>query len=151
MFKENRRNTSTDTLIGAGTVAEGKMTSEANLRIEGEFHGEIACKGAVIIGEQGVAHSNISAQDVTLAGKVYGDIATTGRLIITSSGQLTGNMMTNHLIIQEGGMINGSCLMEQPANEAKPSSPHEKESATAAGKQDSKNANEERSRSKQAV
>ncbi|MCU6709191.1 polymer-forming cytoskeletal protein [Paenibacillus sp. J5C_2022] len=148
MFKENRRNASTDTLIGAGTVAEGKLTSEANLRIEGEYRGEIACKGAVIIGEQGVAHSNISAQDVTLAGKVYGDIVTTGRLIITSSGHITGNIMANHLIIQEGGMINGSCHMEPPASEAKPS--HEKESATASGKQDSK-ANEERSRSKQAV
>lgn len=148
MFKENRRNASTDTLIGAGTVAEGKMTSEANLRIEGEYHGEIACKGAVIIGEQGVAHSNINAQDVTLAGKVYGDIVTTGRLIITSSGQITGNIMTSHLIIQEGGIINGSCHMEQPASEAKP--PQEKDSAPASGKQDNK-ANEERSRSKQAV
>ncbi|RJX39438.1 polymer-forming cytoskeletal protein [Paenibacillus pinisoli] len=116
MFKENKRVIATDTLIGQGTLAEGKIVSEANLRIEGEYRGDIECKGDVIIGECGVARSNIIAQDVTLAGKLFGDIETKGRLIITASGQLVGNVTAHSLIIQDGGMLNGSCHMEQTAD-----------------------------------
>ncbi|WP_168123636.1 polymer-forming cytoskeletal protein [Paenibacillus sp. HB172176] len=112
MFKENKRLAAADTLIGQGTIAEGKMVSEANLRIEGEYRGDIECKGDVIIGECGVARSNIIAHDITLAGRLFGDIETKGRLIITSSGQITGNVKAHSLIIQDGGLINGSCHME---------------------------------------
>ncbi|MGO4540690.1 bactofilin family protein [Paenibacillus sp. 2TAB19] len=114
MFKENKRVIATDTLIGQGTLTEGKMVCEASLRIEGEYRGDIECKGNVIIGECGVARSNIIAQDVTVAGKVIGDITTKGRLIITASGQVNGNLYANILIVQDGGIINGSCQMEVP-------------------------------------
>ena len=50
MFKDNKRLGTTDTLIGQGTHIDGKLTSEAGIRIEGEYHGEIECKGDVIIG-----------------------------------------------------------------------------------------------------
>lgn len=120
MFKENKRVIATDTLIGQGTLAEGKIVSEANLRIEGEYRGDIECKGDVIIGECGVARSNIIAQDVTLAGKLFGDIETKGRLIITASGQLVGNVTAHSLIIQDGGMLNGSCHMEPADPKQKP-------------------------------
>lgn len=112
MFKENKRlSATTDTLIGQGTVSEGKMICDANLRIEGEHRGDIECKGDVIIGECGIARSNISARDITVAGKIFGDILTMGRLIITSSGHLTGNITAHTLIIQDGGMFNGNCYM----------------------------------------
>lgn len=114
MFKDSKRVVATDTLIGQGTLTEGKMVCDASLRIEGEYRGDIECKGNVIIGECGVARSNITAVDVTVAGKVFGDIMTKGRLIITSSGQLNGNLYANTLIIQDGGIINGSCQMDQP-------------------------------------
>ncbi|WP_029192313.1 bactofilin family protein [Paenibacillus harenae] len=115
MFKENKRHDATDTLIGQGTLGEGKMVCESNLRIEGEFRGEIECNGDVIIGEIGIVRSNITARDITVAGKVFGDIVTKGRLVITASGHLTGNITAATLIVQDGGKINGNCLMEQKA------------------------------------
>jgi cytoskeletal protein CcmA (bactofilin family) len=112
MFKDNKRLAATDTLIGQGTVSEGKMNCEASLRIEGEFRGDIECKADVIIGECGIARSSITARDITIAGKVYGDIVTKGRLIITSSGHLTGTITASTVIIQDGGRLNGMCHMD---------------------------------------
>ncbi|CAM4475675.1 bactofilin family protein [Paenibacillus tarimensis] len=119
MFKDHssKRLSVTDTLIGQGTVAEGKISCEAGLRVEGEYRGDITCKGDVIIGECGVARSNIEARDVTIAGKVYGDIQTTGRLTITSSGQLHGNVAAKALIILDGAVLNGSCRMNDKQSE----------------------------------
>lgn len=114
MFKENKRSAeTTDTLIGQGTVAEGKLECEANLRIEGQFQGEIHCQGQIIIGETGIATSTISGADVIVAGKVVGDIKTKGRLTITGSGRVDGNVDVSKLIIAEGGLLNGSSVMER--------------------------------------
>lgn len=110
MFKEKKA-AATDTLIGQGTITEGKMICEANLRIEGEYRGEIECRGDVTIGENGLVRSSIIAQDLTIAGKVYGDVTTKGRLIITASGHLSGSITANSLIIQEGGTISGTFQM----------------------------------------
>ncbi|GIP60118.1 polymer-forming cytoskeletal protein [Paenibacillus sp. FSL W8-0186] len=103
------------TLIGQGSVAEGKLECEASLRIEGSFRGEIDCQGQVVIGETGEAHSNIKGADIIVAGKVVGDIASQGRLTITSSGLVEGNVHVAKLVIVEGGLLNGSSQMEQPA------------------------------------
>ncbi|WP_341281410.1 polymer-forming cytoskeletal protein [Paenibacillus sp. FSL H8-0537] len=113
IFKENKRISPTDTLIGQGTHVEGKLICEAGLRIEGEYRGDIECAGDVIIGESGIARSNITAKDLTVAGKLFGDITTKGRLTITATGQITGNINAHSLIIQDGGSFNGSSHMER--------------------------------------
>lgn len=113
MFKQNKKTyQTTDTLIGQGSSAEGKLECDANLRIEGNFQGEIHCAGDVIVGETGEAISNIIAANVIVAGKVSGDISTQGRLTITKNGKIVGNVHVNNLIILEGGVLNGSSKME---------------------------------------
>lgn len=120
MFKDKKRYDSTDTLIGQGTHVDGTLISEAGLRIEGEYRGDIECKGDVIIGECGIARSNITARDVTVAGKVFGDITTKGRLTVTATGQLHGNVTASTLLIQDGGVFTGNCRMERaPVPEAR--------------------------------
>jgi cytoskeletal protein CcmA (bactofilin family) len=101
----------TDTLIGSSTICEGKIMSEASLRIEGQLHGDIECAGDITIGENAVVHSNIQARDVIVAGKVKGNIHTKGKLIVTSSGVLVGNIDVRSFIIQEGGIFQGSSAM----------------------------------------
>jgi cytoskeletal protein CcmA (bactofilin family) len=105
----------TDTLIGESTICEGKMISEASLRIEGQMHGDIECAGDITIGEKAVVQSNINARDVIIAGKVKGNVQTKGKLIVTSSGVLVGNIDVRSFIIQEGGIFQGSSSMNMPS------------------------------------
>lgn len=103
----------TDTLIGAGTEMNGFLKSQVGVRIEGAFYGDIESKGDIVIGEGGVAKSNITARNVTIAGKVYGDVHTLGKLIITPTGQLHGSSHAAILNVLVGGILNGSSKMEQ--------------------------------------
>jgi len=148
MFKESKRVVATDTLIGQGTIMEGKLISEANLRIEGEHRGDIECKGDIIVGECGIVRSNIEARDITLAGKLFGDIVAKGRLIITGTGQLHGCVTAHALIIQEGGTLNGSCHMEQQQDSKHRHGSADAEAAQA--KKDELKNNEARAKSRQA-
>lgn len=103
----------TDTLIGQGSLVEGKVQCETNLRVDGAIHGEIDCTGQVIIGESGEARSNIRGANIIVAGRVIGDVSTQGRLTITSSGQVDGNVSVAKLVILEGGLLNGVSTMEK--------------------------------------
>jgi cytoskeletal protein CcmA (bactofilin family) len=131
MFKDSSKRLSlTDTLIGQGTHAEGKMECEAGLRIEGEFRGDIDCHGDVIVGECGIARSNINARDVTIAGRVYGDVTTKGRLTITATGQVHGNINAQIFVMQDGGIFTGACRMERAQDNSRSRPLVEAESAS---------------------
>ncbi|MEW9702115.1 polymer-forming cytoskeletal protein [Paenibacillus sp. SI8] len=115
MFKNKKLSMNpnmTDTLIGEGTSFEGRIKSEASLRIEGSITGDIECLGDVIIGEHGSVKSNISARDVILAGTVQGNVVTKGKLTITSTGSLNGNITAASFIIEEGGLFQGTSKMD---------------------------------------
>jgi cytoskeletal protein CcmA (bactofilin family) len=106
----------TDTLIGESTICEGKLMSEASLRIEGQMNGDIECAGDITVGENAIVQSNISARDVVIAGKVKGDVHTRGKLIVTHTGSLFGNIDVHSFIIQEGGIFQGTSMMKQVAS-----------------------------------
>lgn len=111
MFRDNKKLTGTDTLIGQGTSFEGTIHTEANLRIEGQIKGNVSTLGEVVVGEYGIAHAQLEAQTLTIAGHVIGDVRVYGRLIITPSGSLEGNAQVQSIVIQEGGILNGLCQM----------------------------------------
>lgn len=111
----------TDTLIGEGSVFEGNITSQASLRIEGKLIGDIQCVGDVTVGERGIAHSGISARNVTVAGEVHGDIKATALLTVTSTGKLYGNVHCQSLVIAEGALFHGQSHMSASNEQDQPS------------------------------
>ncbi|MBB6638195.1 bactofilin family protein [Cohnella thailandensis] len=102
----------TDTLIGEGTVFDGKISSQASIRLEGEVNGDIDCEGDVIIGEKGLARSNVTARDIVLAGRIAGNVTAKGKLIIKSSGVLQGDLQAAELSVEPGGVLHGTSRME---------------------------------------
>ncbi len=127
----------TDTLIGEGTSFEGKIKSEAGLRVEGQMDGDIDCAGDVTIGENGVARSHIKARNVVIAGKVVGNVAATAKLTIKATGRLNGNLSALELSIESGGIFHGTSKMDaSAADEAAASS----EDRTASREQEAKSA-----------
>lgn len=104
---------STDTLIGEGSTFEGKITSAAGVRIEGQVIGDIDCEGDVTIGEKGTVESNIiTARNIIIAGTVNGNVQARQKLSITSKGKLRGNISAASLSIEEGSVFEGTSRME---------------------------------------
>lgn len=108
----------TDTLIGEGSTFEGKIRSRASVRLEGEITGDLECEGDVIIGEKGIARSNVTARNVVLAGTVQGNVSARGKLTIKSTGRLSGNLSAAELSIESGGFFKGISKMEDTTGAA---------------------------------
>ncbi len=117
----------TDTLVGEGTHFEGRIKSEASLRIEGMITGDIECTGDVTVGENGGVKSNISARNIIIAGSVHGNIMTKGILKITATGKLFGNTTAASLMIEEGGVFQGTSKMETKVTHSEKHEHDEKE------------------------
>lgn len=117
-----------DTVIGEGSVFEGKIRSQAGVRIEGTIHGDVESAGDVVIGEKGIVKSNIHARNVVIAGAVHGNVTAKESLTILTSGQLNGNSSASRLVVNEGAVFNGGSRMESKAPEGLelPSVPQEK-------------------------
>jgi cytoskeletal protein CcmA (bactofilin family) len=113
--KRKLDDSATDTIIGEGTVCEGKIMSEASLRIEGQVQGDIECAGDITIGERANVQSSITARDIIIAGTVKGNVTSKGKLTIMSTGQLIGNIDVRSFIIMEGGLFQGTSNMKAPA------------------------------------
>jgi cytoskeletal protein CcmA (bactofilin family) len=108
----------TDTLVGEGTVVEGKMISSGGIRVEGQVIGDLECEGDVTVGEHAVMKSNITAANITIAGQVSGNIIAKEKLVILPTGQLLGTIDVRSFTIMDGGVFQGTSKMEprQPDN-----------------------------------
>lgn len=120
MFKKKKIDVSkTDTLIGEGTTFEGKIVSQASIRIEGRVIGDIVCDGDLTVGEKAVVHSNMSARNITIAGEVHGDVKAIHKLSITATGKLYGNTSSAAITIDAGGIFTGTSQMTTDDSAAK--------------------------------
>jgi len=112
VFKNKKIDVSkTDTLVGEGTTFEGKIVSQASIRIEGRVIGDILCDGDLTIGEKAVVESNVKARNITIAGEVQGDVVAMNKLSITASGKLFGNIESSAFTIEAGGIFTGTSHM----------------------------------------
>ena len=100
-----------ENVLGASTRFEGRVTSDGNIRVDGIFEGSIETAGNVIIGEHARVMADIVANGVQVWGAVKGNITAAGRLEILSSGRVWGDIKVAALLIDEGGILRGQCIM----------------------------------------
>ncbi len=98
--------------LGKETTFQGKMTFEGVFRLDGKFEGEIFDSGTLIVGETANIKGKIGLQTLVINGRVDGDIYAKARVEIHATGKVYGTLSTPILTINEGGIFEGSCKME---------------------------------------
>ncbi|CAN5222549.1 hypothetical protein BH10ACI1_BH10ACI1_33410 [soil metagenome] len=98
--------------VGNGTVLTGETEFQAMLRIDGHLKGQITSdNGTLIIGSTGRVDANISVAKAIVNGIVNGDIIASEKIEFGPTAQVTGNIQTPRLIIEDGAMLEGKCSM----------------------------------------
>lgn len=98
-------------MIGEGTVFDGTLTSESDVRISGRVDGTLEVKGKVIVAQEGSVEGEIRAASLDVAGRVNGEIDVEERVVLKSSAVIEGNIQTARLVVEEGAEFNGTCRM----------------------------------------
>ncbi len=103
------------TVLGKGSVFEGKLLFEGAVRIDGEFSGEIRARGSLVVGETAHVAASVEADHVVVQGRVEGDLKATGLVQVLAPARVQGTLEAPQVEIQRGAVFNGTCVMaEQP-------------------------------------
>lgn len=113
LFKRDRIvvASSIDNHLGENTSFQGTIKSDGNIRIDGIVQGRIETAGNVIVGPEAKVLADIVAHTVQIWGAVRGNITAQGRLEILPSGRVWGDVQVLSMLIDEGGIYRGQCVM----------------------------------------
>jgi len=98
-------------IIGAGTVIEGDIKSDGDVRVDGTLNGSIFTKGKLVLGVTGMIDGEASCQNADISGTISGKIKITELLSLKGTSKLTGDINTSKLSIEPGANFSGSCTM----------------------------------------
>lgn len=132
--KDNRHLVDIVGLLGKGTSFDGKLFFEGTVRIDGKFSGEVETKGLLVIGDEAYVNARISAETIIIRGEYHGNITASKAIEIRGKGKLYGDIHTPSLIVDEGVIFEGNCIMACQENIEKKDNqepPEERKRATA--------------------
>ena len=109
---KNADGTSTSiNLIGAGTVIEGDIRSNGDIRIDGTVYGHVYSKAKVVIGSTGIIEGDVSSQNADISGTIKGKTVVNELTFLKSSSKVIGDIVTGKLVVEVGATFTGSCNM----------------------------------------
>ena len=94
-------------VIGKGTLIEGNIIADGDLRLEGTVRGDVSTKTTLIVAQGSIIEGNLIAQHAEIAGKVHGTVTSTGLLTIKSTGTIDGDVITTNLNVEAGSAFTG--------------------------------------------
>jgi cytoskeletal protein CcmA (bactofilin family) len=90
----------------AGTLVEGTVQADNDIRIDGTLKGTLICKGKVIIGPKGQIEGEIKAQNAVIEGMFKGVITIEDLLHVKESAHVEGEINTDKLSVNPGAKFN---------------------------------------------
>ena len=97
--------------LDRAAVFKGEMEFEDTMRIDGKFNGRITSKNELIVGESAHIEGDIHVGRIAISGTVVGKIVAAQRVEIHRNGKVYSDIETPALIIEEGAIFQGNCVM----------------------------------------
>jgi cytoskeletal protein CcmA (bactofilin family) len=105
-------------LIDRHTTVDGTLSTERDLRVDGQVLGTLQCGGVLFVAEGAEVDATVEAGAIVVSGTLSGTIVCRGRLEIRPTGAVRGTVQTGTLVIQEGALYEGQLKMEAPPQPA---------------------------------
>src|SRR5215469_4871330 len=95
--------------IGQGIRIKGEVTGTEDLFVDGFVEGKLnlAANCSLTIGPNGNIKADLVAREIIVRGRVEGKVIARDKLQIGSTGQITGEVQTNRLVIEDGATLRG--------------------------------------------
>jgi len=117
--------------IGKSVVVRGELSGSEDLYLDGEVEGSIELREHhLTIGPHGRVRASVNARDIVVHGQLNGNVQGTERVELKKSAVLTGDIVTQRIVIEDGAVFKGSIETRREA--AKPEPKRETVEAVAA-------------------
>jgi cytoskeletal protein CcmA (bactofilin family) len=96
-----------ESVLAAGLTIEGKIEGNGNVRVAGNFKGNVTVKGELTIEPGAKVEGEVSADAVLVGGDVRGQITASSRVELRESGVLVGDLKAGSLTVAAGSKMRG--------------------------------------------
>src|SRR6202521_2106565 len=95
--------------ISQGIKIKGEVTGSEDLFVDGVVEGKLnlTTNSCLTIGPNGSVKADVVAREVIVRGKIEGKITGRDRVQLWSTGQVTGEVQTDRLAIEDGALLRG--------------------------------------------
>ncbi|HEX4542165.1 MAG TPA: polymer-forming cytoskeletal protein [Candidatus Acidoferrum sp.] len=101
--------------ISQGIRIKGEVTGSEDLFVDGSVDGKLnIINGSLTIGPNGSVKADVSAREVIVRGKVEGNVTARDKVALWSTGQVTGEVRTDRLAIEDGALLRGKVEAGRP-------------------------------------
>ena len=100
------------TTIGKGfTIHAARFAcgDSESMHVDGTVIGNIDIDGVLILSESGRIDGNVNAGSTKISGRVSGNVTSRNALHLTATADVTGDILTTTLIVDDGAIFLGRC------------------------------------------
>lgn len=98
-------------MLGLGTIIEGNIKTEGDIRIDGKVIGNVQVNSKLAVGESGLIEGNIICKNASIEGHIKGNLQISELVFLRKTAVIDGDIMAAKLVVEEGAKINGKCTM----------------------------------------
>lgn len=130
-------------VISKGTLIQGDLICDGDLRIDGELKGTIRSRSKVMVGPEGLVDGDVECVHAEVLGCVKGSLKVQDHLYLRGNAKMEGDVLTTHFEMEPSVRFNGKCTMqdkvelssvtkreEKPAVSSQPAAPAIKVNST---------------------
>ena len=96
------------TITGDSAILDGKFKISQSIDIDCELKGKLTVEGKLTIQGNGFVSADVKTIEAEIIGKYEGNMEATGNVEIKETGIVVGNIKTDSLIINKGGIFSGN-------------------------------------------
>lgn len=97
---------------------EGLLTFRGSARLDGEFKGEIVCRGSLHLGVHARVTGTIEVDELIVSGSLEGEVTARERIQLTATARVKGVIRAPRLALEDGCVLDGRCETCAPASDA---------------------------------
>jgi cytoskeletal protein CcmA (bactofilin family) len=108
-------------IVATDLTVTGELKTEGVVKIDGVVEGNIRAGRQVLVSKGGVVKGDVYTKEAIVGGRVAGSIQATERVEVQATATVQGDIGTQRILVREGGEVNGSVRMGDPAAADSPS------------------------------
>ena len=104
-------------IVSAECYFQGTLSVQGSLRVDGPLEGAVDNARHIIVGDGGHITGDVTAEVVVCGGEIEGNVCAE-MLEVLAKARIKGDIRAKKMIVEEGGRIDGQCLIGGAENEA---------------------------------
>lgn len=96
-----------ESVIASSLSFEGKIQGTGDIRVAGQFKGDVDIKGDLTIETGAKVNGSVKANKVVIAGELEGNIVAAARVELLDTGVLNGDLKAGSITVAAGSRMRG--------------------------------------------